>query len=557
LRRLIGGLVALAALLVTSSAAAAGWTTSVPYTNAVASSPTPGWGYPAADGSPEPGTCTSGPFNSNRSESWIAVDPGTENAVGVSKFFFDKYSTFYNFHLGAYTIKDGAPAGNVGIPGYDCITTGTQDMPPSWTNNTDPNAEFDTQHRVYQVTLPFNAYWTNLHPNGAIGAVYSDDLGETWKQSKGMDSFGYLEFLNNQSSFAFGAFEDKQWIAVNHYVNTGYTDAKGFHSTTDHVYAMWAVFNGNTVKLRESVSRDRGLTYSKPITISVPSQTGPSTTYVYPSVGPDGTLWVALASFHPKAGSADADIYVTQSKDDGQTFLPWTFVARSHGNPGNFVNGNFRDGILESFAASHTYPTHAYLTYEDWNSATGTMDVRFAYTTSGLTGWNSGWYVNDPSTVNDSTDQFQPSVAAGPGGAVAVAFYDRRGTCPSDDSVAPENVGDANTCIDVSLQAYKDNGTSVTPLGTNARITDFAWDPSQPRQHVDGIGQIACYAHRDPCTGVFIGDYFGLAISAGNIYGLFISTHYPSSVQADEGGKVYYQEAVLAKVPRSGFGTGY
>jgi len=56
---------------------------------------------------------------------------------------------------------------------------------------------------------------------------------------------------------------------------------------------------------------------------------------------------------------------------------------------------------------------------------------------------------------------------------------------------------------------------------------------------------------------VFIGDYFGLAISGGNIYGLFVSTHYPSTVKADEGGKVYYQQQILATVLRSGFGTGY
>jgi hypothetical protein len=73
-----------------------------------------------------------------------------------------------------------------------------------------------------------------------------------------------------------------------------------------------------------------------------------------------------------------------------------------------------------------------------------------------------------------------------------------------------------------------------------------------------GLGQLACAAHTDPCTSnVFIGDYFGLAISAGNIYGLFVSTHYPSTVNADEGGPVYYQQQVLAKVPRSTFGGGY
>jgi hypothetical protein len=41
-----------------------------------------------------PGTCGRGSLDSNHSESWIAVKPGTEDLVGNSKFFFDKYSKF-------------------------------------------------------------------------------------------------------------------------------------------------------------------------------------------------------------------------------------------------------------------------------------------------------------------------------------------------------------------------------------------------------------------------------------------------------------------------------
>src|SRR5919199_1197180 len=276
MKKLVVAAAAAFALTWTAAASAGGWTASIPATNQVASSPTTGGGYPVPAGStaPEPGTCRLGDYNSNRSESWVAVDPGSENLVGASKFFFENFSTFYDFHLGSYTIPSGTPGQNTQIPGYDCVSNGgTQDMPPDWTNNTDPNVDFDTQGRAYQVTLPFNAYWVNLHPNGAIGAVYTDDLGKTWQQSKGADKYGYLEFLSNQTSFALGGYEDKQWVAVNRSLRY-----------TDHVYAMWAVFNGDAVKLHEAVSRDRGLTYSAPVTISMPSQTGPSTTYIYPSV---------------------------------------------------------------------------------------------------------------------------------------------------------------------------------------------------------------------------------------------------------------------------------
>jgi hypothetical protein len=547
LRKLFAALVGLAALVVAANASAAGWTSSVPFTNQVASSPVDGGGYPDHGTVPVPGDCGPGSMNSNRSESWIAVQPGTENGVGTSKFFFDKYSTFYNFYLGAYTINNGNVAGNTFLPGYDCVTTHSQEMPPSWTNNTDPNVAFDSQGRAYQIALPFNAYWTNLHPNGAISGDYSDDLGQTWNRSQGSDKFGYIEFLNNQTSLSLGGFEDKQWVAANQVVTSPYRD---------HVYAMWAIFNGQGIKLRLAVSRDRGLTYSRPVTITSPSDTGPSNFGVYPSVDAAGNLYVAFSAYRVKTGGFDATVYVTRSTDDGATFTPWTKVAFAHGYPGDFVNGDFRDGILINFAASPTYPGHAYVTYEDYNAATGTMDVKLAYTTDGALTFTDLGPVNDASTVNDTTDQFQPSVAAGPSGAVAVAFYDRRTACPASDASVVQS-GKSNACIDVSVQAYKDTGSSLTPVLSNVRASEFSWDPAEPVQKVDGIGQIACYAHRDPCPGVFIGDYFGLAISNLNIYPFFVSTHYPSSVSADGGGPVYYQQQVLGKLPRSGFGSGY
>ena len=180
MKKLAAALVVLAVVLVPNMALAAPWTSGVTFTNQVASTPFRAGGYPVPPGqtAPDPGTCRLGDYNANRSESWIAVKPGTEDLVGTSKVFFEKFSTFYDFHLGSYTIPGGTPAGNNIVQGYECISTGTQAMPPSWMNNTDPNVDFDTKGRAYQVTLPFNPWWTNhLHPDGAIGISYSDDLG--------------------------------------------------------------------------------------------------------------------------------------------------------------------------------------------------------------------------------------------------------------------------------------------------------------------------------------------------------------------------------------------
>src|SRR6185312_15229953 len=101
---------------------------------------------PAGQTVPAPGTCKTGTFT-NRSESWLAVKPGTEDLLGVSKFFFDLYSDDYMFYNGAYPMPNGTPAGNNQVQGYDCVSTGTQAMPPSWTDTPDPNVAFDSKGR--------------------------------------------------------------------------------------------------------------------------------------------------------------------------------------------------------------------------------------------------------------------------------------------------------------------------------------------------------------------------------------------------------------------------
>jgi hypothetical protein len=122
--------------------------------------------------------------------------------------------------------------------------------------------------------------------------------------------------------------------------------------------------------------------------------------------------------------------------------------------------------------------------------------------------------------------------------------------------VLPADVGRTNFCIDVSVQAYRDSGEGARKLGANVRASAYTWDPENPAQHVGGLGQMACASHNDPCRLAFIGDYFGLAVSAGNVYVFAVSTHYPSTVVADEGGPVYYQQQVLSTLSRTDLGLG-
>jgi hypothetical protein len=502
-----------------------------------------GGGYPVPPGQtfPNPGTCRQGTFDSNHSESWIAVKPGTEDLVGTTKFFFENYSKFYNFYIGSIAMPGGVPAGDNQVQGFDCVSAGTQAMPPSWTDTTDPNAAFDTQGRVYQTMLPFNAFWggSTLHPDGAIDVVYSDDMGRHWVLGNGGQS---LEAFGNPVATQAGHVEDKQWIAVNDILGSPYQD---------HVYATWDVINSRTTKIRVAVSRDRGLTFSKAITLTSPSQSGPVNSSSYPSVDAAGNVYLGYES-DPVNGKGPSSVYVTRSTNDGVDWGP--FVQAATFNVHSLPNTTFRLGIPESFAASPTYPGHLYVAYENWNGTD--MDVFFTQSTDGGQTWSAPVKVNDNvDAPGQPTDQFQPEVAAGPNGAVAVSFYDRRQACPDDPSVLPQDIGRANFCIDTSLQAYKDSGNGAVPEGGNVRISNFTWDPQQPGQSVGGLTQLPC--SDAACPSGFIGDYFGLAISDHNIYAMFVSTHYPSDVIADGGGPVYYQQQVVATVPRSAVAPGF
>ena len=563
LKAAVLGLSALLALWPSGLAAGPSlWSSSITATNMVVSTATSGGGYPELP--PVKGGCV-GPspnnFNANHSESELAVEPGSEQIVGSSKFFFDKFSTNYNFYLGSFNINGTSHSNNI-VQGYDCSTTETtpgvlnQNMPPSWTNTTDPNVAFDTKGRVYQTMLPFNAFWTNLHPDGEITVSYSDDFGVHWVTGNGGQA---LEQVPNASSFQLGHVEDKQWVAVNHYPGSRFQD---------HVYATWDIVNGNvgsTVKLKAAVSRDRGLTFSKAATIVSASVNQQRNQFSQPAVDPSGDLYVAYANIGTK--STLADMFVTRSSDDGNSFSTPVRAASGHiigvGSVRD-TNTTFRDGINFAFTVSPDFPGHLYLAYNDFN---GTQyNTFFVQSTDGGQTWSQPVAVNDDIGSGKVADHFQPAVAAGPDGAVAVGFYDRRAACPSDGSIIPPDQGRSNFCIDVSVQPYKDSGSGAAPVGSNIRASNFTWDPQQPGllvnpdgtttdvQTLDGLGQMACASHNDPCRLSFIGDYFGLAVSARNIYTLSVSTHYPSNVKADDGSTLYYQQQVVGVISRSSLG---
>ena len=101
---------------------------------------------------PNPGTCQAGTLDSNHSESWIAVQPGTENLAGSSTFFFDKYSKFYDHYLGSCRILNGKP-----VPSYYRVI---RTRVPSGTLDNRCNAAAGTR------THPLLTAWPNADGSG-------------------------------------------------------------------------------------------------------------------------------------------------------------------------------------------------------------------------------------------------------------------------------------------------------------------------------------------------------------------------------------------------------
>ncbi len=512
----------------------------------VVSSPFVAGGYPGAK--PAPGGCIAAPYDANFSEAALAAQPGGEQLVGAAKAYFNKWSTFKAYHNAAFVFGGGGdvPARTTVVGGFDCVSTGTQAMPPSWTNATDPNLAWDLGGRVHQVALPFNAYWGSVEqPNGNIYGIYSDDKGRTWRTGNGGAPIQAGPDLSTQSQ----NYVDKPWVAVNQIAG---------HRWSNHVYGVWVQFNDDADRppeIRFAVSRDRGATWSAPQSIPTAVPLGPSNPWPHIAVDAGGAVQLTYVTYGERRKEGDLEVSPTRiwsarSTDDGRTWSASTAVAdttviRSCCLPGTRVH----DGVVEYLDASRERPGHAYVTYERY--AGGHLDVMLTATRNGGATWSRPVRVNARAR---NTDQFQPQVAAGPGGAVAVAFYDKRWACPDSSWVLPGHAGTSNRCIATVVQGYRDTGRGLVATSRNVRVTRRPWDPEQPAQRRDGIGQLPCEDPEDPCNEIFVGDYFGLAVTPSRIQVLSSSTAYPSTVRADEGGRIHYQQQVLSTLPRAAVG---
>jgi len=487
--------------------------------------------------------CASGTYATNRSESNIAVDPtNPSHMLGLSKFFFSSpsssgtdWSTVYRFHLGSYDFSGGSVSNQL-LPGYTC-TPGSGST--QWDATTDPNVAFDAQGNAYSAVLAFN--FNNLQNEIAVNK--RPVRASQWNAPVVVDQFA--------SNSGLGQGYDKQWIAA---------DANPSSPFRNNVYVAFTIFSLVSGRVYFARSTDGGQTFSQP---RVVSSLGGFNTYVYLDVDPSGNLYLEYTNFaHLFSNSGRA--VVQESTDGGLTFSPSRVGPSFTGEP--FVprtndgwtlpNTTFRDGIIDYFAVSHAHAGHLYIAAEQWDKSgctptsdpSGDYDVAFYSSLDGGQTWSTASCANDPVTQGDTTDQFQPEVAADALGHVAVAWYDRRADCPTSQPAGAKgyytSLGASNYCIQTGLQWYSDSGGAVSPSGAN-QLFGPIWDPQEPANEAAPTstsnawpsGYVSDLPHSvfNPCYNTssgtfipvcvtFIGDYFGLAVSGGTADILNVST---------------------------------
>jgi hypothetical protein len=489
--------------------------------------------YPTQAGS-NPGSPAATPMLAkDYSESDIRVDPtNPKHLIGSSKWFASAEG--YNHLLGFYESFDGGTTWSVQghIPGYE-----------GWTDNTDPVGAFDGYGNYYEFILAYQFFYNkdgthnftvgaSQEPNPAVPAevvsVAVRSHGATTATNWITTHKGQPDYVATYDSV--GGEPDKQWITI----DTNKTLPNGSPNPNyNTIYAMWTLFNGFSskpyVSTARALSNGTHTDWSTPQLLPTITNTA-GDTYLLPHVDPAGVVYTTVTDFPGKKAFCCVTISVDFSTNGGQTWQgPRIVIQNVQYPPLTYANTTFRDGIEDTFAVGNHLPAQGhyplYVAWEDYSAGVGNNILSASYD-GGLT-WSTPIQVNDNASP---VDEFQPNLTVAADGAVSVAFYDRRLSCPAAgsaeasgaglalDQVNPNYTGSlppysaGNYCINASVQFY--NATLV-PFGHNIRLTQHTWDPQLNSPHTDSAFT----------TTTFIGDYFGNTTSGSTNISSFVSTY--------------------------------
>jgi hypothetical protein len=464
------------------------------------------------------------------SESDLHIDPtNAQHLIGISKWIVN--SEGYNHLTGFFESFDGgATWPQLGhIPGYE-----------GWTDNSDPVGAFDPWGNFYAVVFPYEFSYIpsgqhfflspdvnpSLPRSGLAIAIrpHGATTATAWNTTHG----GQLDLIE-RTPFNGSETFDKQWLTID-------TDRRSKHF--GRVYVTWAIGNQDRdLRIYGSYADARAngthTNWSRPRLV-LAQTLGTGDNGSLPRVAPDGTVWLATASF--RNNNEPFTMSLTSSRDGGRSWARRRMIVRH--NVDGYRNTTFRAAFGEAFAVGpqkigRFYPLYA--AYEHSGVSTTKLFIRRSL--DGGKHWSRAIQVNDAS---GAADALQPNLAVAPNGRLAVAFYDRRLACPERDT--PEATlaglvfdprvpyGRENYCINTAIQFY---GPKLKPLGRNIRLSEHTWDPQLSSPRFDCI----C----NPAS--FIGDYFGIDSRGGFTYTASVETF---NGRGENPG--YHQQQLVSKI---------
>ncbi len=240
-----------------------------------------------------------------------------------------------------------------------------------------------------------------------------------------------------------------------------------------------------------SRSTDHGKTWSTPIEIDahpgLPRDDNGAAEGFNGVVAPDGKLYTIW--------SQGDDIMLTSSRDGGATFSRARAII--HTAPIMFDVDTLQRANGFPQIAIDPKSKRLFVTWSDYRN--GDLDVFVATSDDGGKRWTTPVRVNNDPLHNGSEQFFQWLAVDPTDGSVNVLFYDRRGD-------------PANRKQIVVLARSTDGGRS---------FTNYAWT-DEPFE----------------ASGVFFGDYTGLAAYGGRVYGIWTEKPVPAAeAKAPEEGK--------------------
>ena len=465
----------------------------------------------------------------DKSESDLAVDPTDPNhMVGLSKVFWSPKD--YLFDLEWYDSEDGGKTWTVGVlPGYE-----------QWADATDPTLAFDSQGNLYTLVLAFNfVIESNGSHNWSVGQtepLHLNDAIYLQRSLKGKDQVGRTWeppiLIASYKSSGLGVTADKQWVAA---------DLYGNHPGS--VYMSWilldgASFSGQDVFSRWDEKRQMFTTPTPVTNFTLPHFNGDP----YVLTGPEGNVYFSYDNLPPKNQYVTSSFQVMVSHDNGDTFgAPGQQIQSTIANQsGQSLPDTYRDGTPYTISVNPV-SRELLMAYERFDTTTPQRSQWLVRSSDEGRSWTTPVQVDDPIVGDAAADTTQAKIAAAPSGIFAVAFYDRRLTCPADDPAAAD-VGLPDRCIDVTIQFYNGDGSR---RGGNRRVTQESWDPGINPAYPGGLGS----------STTFIGDYFGSTMTTSK-KGTFAHLLFVSTSPTLQGGAIPdgglappYQQQVFATVP--------